>query len=112
MAMTKIYHSCSFYRTMSRLPFLFTSCLLLSRAFSQECGKRNEEGVEDPKIVVNAETLAKINEHSRDTFFGEWPHMCAVQRIISLGTLKKQIYLSGGSLIAPNVILTAAHYVT
>lgn len=96
---------------MWRLLFLLTSCLLLSRAFSQ-CGIRNEKGVEDPKIIVDDETLAKANEHTRDTFFGEWSHMCAVQRVINLGILKKQIYLSGGSLIAPNVILTAAHYVT
>jgi len=84
----------------------------LSRAMSQQCGKRNEKGVEDPKIKVDDETLAKINEHTRDTFFGEWPHMCAVQRIIKLGALEKQIYLSGGSLIAPNVVLAAAHYIT
>ena len=50
--------------------------------------------------------------HPRDTFFGEWPNMCAVQKTISLGVLKKSIYISGGSLIAPNVILTAAHYVS
>merc|ERR1712051_606119 len=49
---------------------------------------------------------------TRDTFFGEWPNMCAVQKTISLGVLRKSIYISGGSLIAPNVILTAAHYVS
>ena len=97
---------------MWRSLFTLTGCLLLSRATSQQCGKRNEKGVEDPKIKVDAETLAKINEHTRDTFFGEWPHMCAVQRIIKLGALEKQIYLSGGSLIAPNVVLAAAHYIT
>ena len=49
---------------------------------------------------------------SRDTFFGEWPHMCAVQEVLKIGAVvTKDIYLAGGSLIAPNVILTAAHYV-
>merc|ERR1719225_1223779 len=38
--------------------------------------------------------------------------MCAVQDVLQIGELlTRDIYLAGGSLIAPNVILTAAHYV-
>ena len=97
---------------MKKLVFIFISCLLLSKGISQDCGKRNEDGVEDPNIIVDEETKAKASDLSRDTFFGEWPHMCAVQRILKIGnSITKEIYLSGGSLIAPNVVLTAAHYV-
>ena len=48
----------------------------------------------------------------RDTQFGEWPHMCAVLREIALGATEKvQTYICGASLIAPHIVLTAAHCV-
>ena len=68
------------------------------------CGLRNIDGI-GPKMLYEDGPIRKAQ-------FGEWPHMCAVQRIINLGALEYQIYLSGGSLIAPNVVITAAHYVT
>ena len=42
-------------------------------------------GVKDPKIVVTREQADNIDNHVRDTFFGEWPHMCAVQKNVVLG---------------------------
>lgn len=41
--------------------------------------------------------------------FGEWPNMCIIlQKII---TKKQEYYKCGASLIAPNIVLTAAHCV-
>ena len=105
---------------MGRLIFLLISFLALSKASpkyrrqasEQKCGLRNVEGIKNPEIIVSQEKLDNADAPTRDTFFGEWPNMCAVQKTISLGVLKKSIYISGGSLIAPNVILTAAHYVS
>jgi len=105
---------------MGKLIFLLISFLALSeaspkyrrQASEQKCGVRNVEGIKNPEIKVSQEKLDNADAPTRDTFFGEWPNMCAVQKTISLGVLKKSIYISGGSLIAPNVILTAAHYVS
>merc|ERR1712018_526274 len=36
--------------------------------------------------------------------------MCAVLETVEIGGFQHQLYTCGGSLIAPNVILTAAHY--
>ena len=41
--------------------------------------------------------------------FGEWPHVCYLQRFHKNSGVK--VFLSGASLIAPGVILTAAHWV-
>ena len=48
----------------------------------------------------------------QETQFGEWPHMCAIMKQISLGANEKVFtYVCGASLIAPHIVLTAAHYV-
>ena len=75
------------------------------------CGKRNINGVENSDIPLSQEKIDNADATMRDTFFGEWPNMCAVQKRIFLGVLEKSIFLSGGSMIAPNIILTSAHYV-
>ena len=43
----------------------------------------------------------------RKTHFGEWPYMCAILKFSPINNETQ--YLCGGSLIAPNVILTSAH---
>ena len=53
---------------------------------------------------------AQFGKH--DTQFGEWPHMCALLRQIDLGATEKVLtYICGASLIAPHIVLTAAHCV-
>ena len=103
---------------MWRLFNIIIFCSALSRSLpqgqeqaGQSCEIRNINGVGD--VIGDSENF---DAHVRSTLFGEWPNMCAVQRVVSFGLgntkLTKEIYLSGGSLIAPNVILTAAHYVS
>ena len=56
--------------------------------------------------------MANINYSDqvvRKTQFGEWPHMCAVLKFSEISNNVEE-YLCGGSLIAPNVILTSAHH--
>merc|ERR1711992_425956 len=43
--------------------------------------------------------------------FGEWPHMCAILHTTPVEEETINLYQCGGSLIAPGVVLTAAHYV-
>jgi len=66
-----------------------------------KCGQRNIEG-----FGVRINSLDK-----KDTQFGEWPHMCAVLNRTEIGGIEHSLYVCGGSLIAPNVILTAGHCV-
>merc|ERR1711935_493420 len=69
-----------------------------------QCGTRKLLGIDNPKIEVSQEKLDNALAPSREAFFGEWPNMCVVQKTVNLGVLIKSIYISGGSLIAPNVI--------
>ena len=66
-----------------------------------QCGQRNIQG-----FGVRINSLDK-----RETQFGEWPHMCAVLNRTEIGGIEHSLYVCGGSLIAPNVILTAGHCV-
>jgi len=65
-----------------------------------KCGRRNLNGVG-----------ARIQGFTEgESQFGEWPHMCAVLHDKPLDNGESaNLYKCGGSLIAPGVILTAAH---
>eukprot|EP00095_Tigriopus_kingsejongensis_P009827 maker-scaffold21_size687808-snap-gene-0.11 protein:Tk09827 transcript:maker-scaffold21_size687808-snap-gene-0.11-mRNA-1 annotation:"GI19467" len=60
---------------------------------------------EEPEILLDA--TDKMCASSMD--FGEWPHMCAVLGVKQLAGNEVNLYECGGSLIAPGVVLTAAH---
>jgi len=65
-----------------------------------KCGRRNINGI--------GARIAGFKEGQ--TQFAEWPHMCAVLHDKPTGSGESSnLYVCGGSLIAPGVILTAAH---
>jgi len=65
-----------------------------------KCGRRNVNGI--------GARIAGFEEGQSQ--FGEWPHMCAVLHDKPLDNGETaNLYKCGGSLIAPGVILTAAH---
>ena len=71
--------------------------------FYSRCGQRHRGGI--------GIRIQNTNARSSQTQFGEWPHMCAVLNRTPIAGVEQILYVCGGSLIAPNVVLTAAHCV-
>ena len=70
--------------------------------YKPKCGRRNDAG-------VGARIQGFKDGESQ---FGEWPHMCAVLHDkLSASGESTNLYKCGGSLIAPGLVLTAAHCV-
>ncbi|KAK8725356.1 hypothetical protein OTU49_010826 [Cherax quadricarinatus] len=74
----------------------------ITEQYSSACGRRNPQG-------VNARILGFKDNQAQ---FGEFPWMTAVLRQEVVTTDKPvNLYVCGGSLIHPSVVLTAAHCV-
>jgi hypothetical protein len=72
------------------------------KQYQTKCGQRNQNGL-GARIQGFKENESQL---------GEWPHMCAVLKETIVGDSEPlNIYQCGGSLIAPGVVLTAAHCV-
>jgi len=73
----------------------------------RRCGERNRYGIQVGG--VNQRIMSDPEKWS--TQFGEWPNMCAVLQDVSIAGETYKGFVCGGSLVAPNVVLTAAHCV-
>ena len=62
-----------------------------------KCGVRHPEGL---NFITRTELGEKITQE------GEWPHVCTIFKKNSLGNNE---FVGGASLIAPGVLITAAH---
>ena len=75
------------------------------------CGKHNPCG------TINPSQNCSVSSDPFETKFGEWPHMCAILKsrtvVSNSGEQDKEVqeFFAGASLIAPGVLLTAAHWV-
>jgi len=79
------------------------NCFGASCPYRQRCGRHNQGG-----IGVRIQNLDKF---AGSTQFGEWPHMCAILQLSQVGGREVNLYVGGASLIAPGILLTAAHVV-
>merc|ERR1711936_392825 len=72
--------------------------------YSPKCGQRHRNG-----LGVRIQNGFSDNEAQ----FGEWPHMCAVlvEEQVAGESSKVNLFQCGGSLVAPGIVLTAAHCV-
>ena len=68
--------------------------------YVSRCGRRVERGLDGVRISGHVDGESQ---------FGEWPHMCAILSYREIGASRVPLYQCGGSLIASDVILTAAH---
>ena len=71
----------------------------ISSRYQPLCGRHNEGGL---SIRISGATQGEAQ-------FAEWPHMCAVLSTKELAGTEVNLYQCGGSLIAPGIVLTAAH---
>ena len=70
-----------------------------------KCGFRNHN---DAVVRIGG------GQETVEAGFGEWPHMCIILRQVitpDTGEEESWEYAGGASLIAPNIVLTAAHNV-
>ena len=75
-----------------------------SQPINRTCGVRNQA------VAVRISAGEGIEQAN----FGEWPNMCLILiKVINPVSREEEVYYkAGASLIAPNIVLTAAHQVS
>ena len=68
--------------------------------YKPKCGQHNEDGI--------GVRISNPQDMEFATQFGEWPHVCMIMKKNTAGT---DAFLGGASLIAPGIVVTAAHKV-
>jgi len=68
--------------------------------YKPKCGQHNEDGI--------GVRISNPQDMEFATQFGEWPHVCMIMRKNTAGS---DAFLGGASLIAPGIVVTAAHKV-
>ena len=76
------------------------------KPFVPKCGRRNSLGVLDQNVLFPD---TDENPHTDTAQFGEFPHHCTILKDEDIAGNIKPKFLGGASLIARNVVLTAAH---
>ena len=68
--------------------------------YKPKCGQHNEDGI--------GVRISNPQDMEFATQFGEWPHVCMIMKKNTAGS---DAFLGGASLIAPGIVVTAAHKV-
>merc|ERR1712226_1277994 len=98
-------------------------CCSPARRIPIEPINTDQNQIPDPKVIKPEPYKPKCGQHNEDgigvrisnpqdmefaTQFGEWPHVCMIMKKNTAGT---DAFLGGASLIAPGIVVTAAHKV-
>ena len=75
--------------------------MLIDPDIPSTCGIHNPNGISNNGITVKIQGISSQE--------GEWPHTCLILKVDEQGLSKELV--GGASLIAPKVIITAAHKV-
>ena len=79
-------------------------CYKKKKLFTPKCGRHNKVWIRVAGLGSDPETGIS------DTEFGEWPHVCLLFKTNRERT-GFETFIGGASLIAPGVLVTAAHNV-
>ena len=72
----------------------------------KSCGVRNLDQKNDTKILIER---VLNNNGIFQTTFGEWPHVCSLYTKLETRSGDTVEFVGGASLIAPGIVITAAH---
>ena len=78
--------------------------VVITNPYTPKCGQHNPGGI--------GIKIKNPQDGEQATDFGEWPHVCILYEVTSNSRSGEELkFLGGASLIAPGVVITAAHKV-